>query len=89
MGSPQYFSFGPFWGIFKGLWLEGLTWMFIIYITYFLAPELFFFFLGSATFWGFFGKDLYIQKLISLNYEPTDIITSNSPSNLNFSIKNK
>ena len=38
------FLFGPFWGIFKGLWLEGLTWMLIIYITYFLAPELFFFF---------------------------------------------
>ena len=66
--------------------------MLIIYITYFLAPELFFFFiLVSATFWGFFGKDLYIQKLISLNYKPTDIVTSNSPKKaiLIFLSKNK
>ena len=92
-GFSFYFLFlGPILGIFKGLWMEVFISIIFIYLAIYLAPELSFFsILISSIFWGFFGKDLYIQKLLKLNYMPEDIITSESSKKaiLIFSSKNK
>jgi len=73
--------FGPFWGLVKGLWLEGTVNILIILITAFFFPEsLFFIIIISLVIWGGLGRDLYIQKLLKSNYYPDGIISSTSAS---------
>ena len=86
------FFLGPIWGIFKGLWFEGLIWLWLMNFAIFIAPPFsFLFILTSSIFWGFFGKDIYIQKLLESGYIPEDIVVSNSSQKaiLIFSSKNK
>ena len=86
------FFLGPIWGIFKGIWFESLIWFWLISFAIYVVPEFsFLFILTSSTFWGFFGKDIYIQKLLDSDYIPEDIVVSNSSQKaiLIFSSKNK
>ena len=92
-GFNKYaFILGPFWGIFKGLWFEGLVWFWLINFVVYIMPQMsFLFILTSSIFWGFFGKDIYIQKLLDSDFIPEDIIVSNCSKKaiLLFSSKNK
>ena len=92
-GFNKYpFFLGPFWGLFKGLWLEGFIWLILINFAIYLAPDLsLLFILTSSFFWGFFGKDIYIQKLINSKYVAEDLILADSPRTaiLIFLTKNK
>ena len=73
------FTLGPIWGIFMGLWTEGFSGILLVFLMVYLAPELsYFFILTSSFFWGIFGKDIYIQKLLKLDYIAEDIVISNS-----------
>ena len=86
------FFLGPIWGIFKGLWFEGLILFWLMNFAIFIAPQFsFLFILTSSIFWGFFGKDIYIQKLLKSGYIPEVIVVSNSSQKaiLIFSSKNK
>ncbi len=90
--SLNIFFLGPLWGLFKGLWSQGLIWLLLISLGVYNAPEFsIFFILVSAFFWGIFGRDIYIQMLLAKNYTPLDIVNSNSPRKaiLIFSTKSK
>ena len=92
-GFNKYaFILGPVWGIFKGLWFEGLVWFWLINFAIYIMPQMsFLFILTSSIFWGFFGKDIYIQKLLDSDFIPEDIIVSKCSKKaiLLFSSKNK
>ncbi len=81
------FIFGPAWGLFKKLWIFSLVGFFILFISKFVLVEannnyLFFIFSsGSSFFWGFFARDLYIQKLINNNFSPIKHINAKSKEN--------
>ena len=84
--------FGPLWGIVKGLWIEGMFNVFIIFFTYyFFFESLFFIIVISFFIWGFLGRDIYIQKLLRSNYYPDGIISSTTSSKalITFLSKNK
>ena len=73
--------FGPFWAIAKGLWMEGIFNILIIFFTnYFFYKSLFLITIISFLIWGFLGRDIYIQKLLRSNYYPDGIISSTTPS---------
>ena len=47
---------GPFWGLFKGLWLEGLIWLILINFAIYLCTRIIFiihsgFFFLLGVFW--------------------------------------
>ena len=86
------FFLGPIWGIFKGLWFEGLIWFWLMNFAIFIAPHFsLFIHFDIINFWGFLEKDIYIQKLLKSGYTPEDIVLSNSSRKaiLIFSSKNK
>ena len=90
--SFNFFLLGPIMGAFKGLWMEVLISIVLINLTLNFAPEFTVFtLLISSIFWGFFGKDLYIQKLLKQSYTPEDIVTCKSSEKaiLIFSSQNK
>ena len=90
--SFNLFLLGPIMGAFKGLWMEVLISIVLINLTLNFAPEFTVFtLLISSIFWGFFGKDLYIQKLLKQSYTPEDIVTCKSSEKaiLIFSSQNK
>ena len=64
-----------FWGACKGIWVASFINLLIIFITYFSSTSfLFITIISSNIFWGFFGKDLYIQKLLRKTYIPKKIL---------------
>ncbi len=81
------FVFGPFWGLFKKLWLFSFIGLIILFSFKFLFQN----FdnsilaipisLSSSFFWGFFARDLYIQDLILRNFKPTRHVIANSKEN--------
>ena len=84
--------FGPFWGFTKGLWIEGILNIFIIFfINYFFFESLLFIIGISFLIWGFLGRDIYIQKLLRSKYYPDGIVSSTTPSKalITFLSKNK
>jgi hypothetical protein len=83
---------GPFWGIAKGLWIEGIFNIFVIFlINYYFFESLLFIIGISFLIWGFLGRDIYIQKLIRSKYYPDGIVSSTTPSKalITFLSKNK
>ncbi len=73
--------FGPVWGLMKGLWLEGIVNILIIFISgFFFSESIFFITIISLILWGGLGRDLYIQKLLRSNYYPDGVISSTSAS---------
>ena len=77
--SRVSFIFGLFWGLNKGLWLPVMINFSLILILSFYSSDLLTgFILFSNIFWGFFGKDLLIQKYLKNNYSPQNIVNASS-----------
>ncbi len=78
------FIFGPIWGISKSLWLYSLAGIVIlvsinliftnpdIYVLLYISS------ISSSFFWGVFGRDLYIQKLINNKFYPVTHLNASS-----------
>ncbi|MBS91930.1 MAG: hypothetical protein CMM95_02615 [Rickettsiales bacterium] len=71
--------FGPFWAIMRGLWVVSILNLSLmafiqIFSNDYLLPLIFF----SNLFWGFLGKDLYIQNLIDSDYRAKKVIAAPS-----------
>ena len=68
---------GLFWGLSKGLWIPVVINFSLISILSFYSSDFTVgFILISNIFWGFFGKDLLIQKYLKNNYSPQNIINA-------------
>ena len=67
-GFNKYaFILGPVWGIFKGLWFEGLVWFWLINFAIYIMPQMsFLFILTSSIFWGFSGKIFIFKNCLIL-----------------------
>ena len=77
--SKISFIFGFFWGLNKGLWIPVIINFILLLILGFYSPNfLTGFILLSNIFWGFFGKDLLIQKYLKKNYSPQNIVNASS-----------
>ena len=78
------FIFGPIWGLFKSLWLYSFIGVAVLILLNFLFTNLNIYALlylssiSSSFFWGFFGRDLYIQKLINNNFLPITHLNASS-----------
>ncbi len=78
------FIFGPIWGLFKSLWLYSFIGIGILVSLNYLfnSSDIFSFLylssLSSSFFWGVFGRDLYIQKLISNKFLPITHLNATS-----------
>ncbi len=71
--------FGMFWGVTKGIWVASFVNLLLIFITYFSSTSfLLITIISSNIFWGFFGKDLYIQKILRENYIPKKMLNASS-----------
>ena len=77
--SKISFVFGLFWGLNKGLWGPVIVNFVLFLILGFYSADLLtgFIFLSNI-FWGFFGKDLLIQKYLKKNYFPQNIVNASS-----------
>ncbi len=80
------FFFGPIWAVINNLWRVFLIWLLltfsIIFISKTFSSSLIYVFLFiSSTLWGFFGRDLLIQKLISKNYNPIKLVNASNEKN--------
>ena len=77
--SRVSFILGLFWGLSKGLWGPVVINLLLISILSVYSSD---FTLGfiviSNIFWGFFGKDLLIQKYLKKNYSPQSIVNASS-----------
>ena len=60
------FFLGPIWGIFKGLWFEGLIWFWLINFAIFIAPHFLFIHFDIVNFLGIFWKR-YLHPKIAEN----------------------
>ena len=73
------FILGLFWGLSKGLWGPVVINFSLISISSVYSSD---FTLGfviiSNIFWGFFGKDLLIQKYLKNNYFPQNVINAST-----------
>ena len=70
---------GLLWGIYKGLWFPVLiNFSLISILTIYSSDFTVGFILISNIFWGYFGKDLLIQKYLKNNYSPQNIINASS-----------
>ena len=77
--SRVSFILGLFWGLNKGLWGPVIINSSLILIISFYSSDLTTgLILFSNIFWGFFGKDLLIQKFLKNNYSPQNIINASS-----------
>ena len=77
--SKVSFVFGLFWGLNKGLWIPVIVnFALLLILSFYSADFLTGFILLSNIFWGFFGKDLLIQKYLKKNYYPQNIINASS-----------
>ena len=70
---------GILWGITKGIWEATFFNLLIFVILYLNSETLGFISLAlSNIYWGFFGNDLFIQKLIKLKFLPEEVVTAPS-----------
>ena len=77
--SKISFAFGLFWGLNKGLWLPvSINFLLLLILSFYSSDFLTGFILFSNIYWGFFGKDLLIQKYLEQNYSPENIVSANS-----------
>ena len=77
--SRVSFILGLFWGLYKGLWIPVLiNFSLISILTIYSSDFTLGFILISNIFWGFFGKDLLIQKYLKNNYSPQNVINASS-----------
>ena len=77
--SKISFVFGLFWGLNKGLWIPVIVnFTLLLILSFFFADLLTGFILLSNIFWGFFGKDLLIQKYLKNNYSPQNVINAST-----------
>ena len=61
------FFLGPIWGIFKGLWFEGLIWFWLMNFAIFIAPHFFFFIhFDIINFLGIFWKRYLHPKIAEI-----------------------
>tara|TARA_A100001011_G_scaffold399139_1_gene506434 strand:+ start:628 stop:960 length:333 start_codon:yes stop_codon:yes gene_type:complete len=73
------FFFGFFWGIYKQLWLPvTINLSLILIISFYSTGFTTGFVLISNIFWGFFGKDLLIQKYLKIDYSPENVVNATS-----------
>ena len=77
--SRVSFILGLFWGLSKGLWGPVVINLLLISILSVYSSD---FTLGfiviSNIFWGFFGKDLLIQKYLKNNYSPQNVVNAST-----------
>ena len=77
--SKISFAFGLFWGLNKGLWVPVIVnFALLLILSVYSADFLTGFILLSNVFWGFFGKDLLIQKYLKKSYSPQNIVNASS-----------
>ena len=77
--SRVSFILGLFWGLSKGLWGPVVINFSLISILSFLSSDYTVgFIIISNIFWGFFGKDLLIQKYLKHNYSPQNVINAST-----------
>ena len=77
--SKISFVFGLFWGLNKGLWVPVIVnFALLLILSFYSADLLTGFVLLSNIFWGFFGKDLLIQKYLKNNYSPQSVINAST-----------
>ena len=77
--SKISFAFGLFWGLNKELWLPvSINFSLLLILSFYSSDFLTGFILFSNIFWGFFGKDLLIQKYLEKNYSPKNIVNAAS-----------
>ena len=77
--SKISFFLGLFWGLYKGLWIPVIiNFVLLLILNFYFANFLTEFILLSNIFWGFFGKDLLIQKYLKNNYSPQNVINASS-----------
>ena len=77
--SRVSFILGLFWGLSKGLWGPVVINFSLISILSFLSSDYTVgFIIISNIFWGFFGKDLLIQKYLKNNYSPQNVINAST-----------
>ncbi len=73
------FILGLFWGLNKGLWGPvAINFSLILIMSFYSSDLTTGLVLFSNIFWGFFGKDLLIQKFLKNNYSPQNIINASS-----------
>ena len=73
------FILGLFWGLNKGLWAPvAINFLLILIVSFYSSELITGLILFSNIFWGFFGKDLLIQKFLKKNYSPQNIINASS-----------
>ena len=78
------FIFGPIWGLFKSLWLYSLIGIGTLVLLNYLFNNsdipllLYLSSISSSFFWGIFGRDLYIQKLIYNKFLPITHLNASS-----------
>ena len=73
------FILGLFWGLNKGLWGPvAINFSLILIVSFYSSDLTTGLILFSNIFWGFFGKDLLIQKFLKKNYSPQNIINASS-----------
>ena len=78
------FIFGPIWGISKSLWLYSFIGAAILILFNLIFEDsnvyllLYLSSISSSFFWGFFGRDLYIQKLINNKFLPIAHLNASS-----------
>ncbi len=78
------FIYGPLWGAFNFLWIPFLFGLLattsLVIILYYLNIGEFYFLiiLFSNICWGFLGRDLQIQKFLSNDFYPQEIIGAGS-----------
>ncbi len=80
------FFFGPIWAVINNLWRVFSIWLFFTFIFFFISKFfssslIYVFFIISSTLWGFFGRDLLIQNLITKNYNPIKLVNASNEKN--------
>ena len=77
--SKAPFILGLFWALNKRLWVPAMI-NFSLILILSISPSSFTIgsILISNIFWGFFGKDLLIQKYLENNYSPRNMINATS-----------
>ena len=77
--SRVSFILGLFWGLSKGLWGPVvINFSLISILSLYSSDFTLGFIIISNIFWGFFGKDLLIQKYLKNNYSPQNIVNASS-----------
>ena len=78
------FFFGPLWGLTNRVLDFSIVWIIFILLTQIIAQETIpgnFFTIVlfcSNLFWGFFGRDLKIQKMLDEQYKPKKLVNAKS-----------